>query len=403
MVDLATRKARAAQSIEAARHDLRSLSLALHARPELNFHEVHAHGLLTTFLEQRGFAVTRGAYGLPTAFQAVAGTGRPRVAILCEYDALPEIGHACGHNLIAAAGVAVGLALKEAVGAGDGTIVVLGSPAEEGGGGKIYLAERHAFDGVDAAMMLHPFPFSTVRPYVIAIHTLEVEFFGKAAHAAAMPHEGVNALDAMVLAYNGIAMLRQQLRADEMVHGIITNGGAKPNIIPDHTAGEFYVRARDDASLNALKDRVLACFEGAARATGCRLVSRWVGPQYSNLTTNAALADAYVENARAVGVEVAPGGDEGASAVPFSTDMGNISHLVPSIHPTFAIETRGGNHTPEFAEAAATEAAHIAMLDAAKALAMTALDVYYRPEVLDAARRDFRESHGGGAGPAGTG
>jgi metal-dependent amidase/aminoacylase/carboxypeptidase family protein len=203
----------------------------------------------------------------------------------------------------------------------------------------------------------------------------------------------VNALDAVVLAYNAISLLRQQLRSDELVHGIITKGGAKPNIIPDHTAGEFYVRAMDDRRLSALKAKVLACFDGAAKATGCRLEHRWVGRQYSNLTTNDTLADSYIENARAVGIDVPTGEADTASTVPFSTDMGNVSHLVPSIHPLFAIHTQGGNHTREFAEAAGGASAHGAMMTAAKALAMTALDVYGRADLLDAARRGFKASH----------
>jgi amidohydrolase len=398
MSDLAEMKARARAVIQAHAKDLEALSLDIHAHPELNFREYHAHGLLAGFLERNGFTVARGAYEMPTAFCAVAGSGSPTVAVLCEYDALPEIGHACGHNLIAASGVAAGLALKETLGDGNGTVVVLGSPAEEGGGGKVFMIERGAFDGIDAAMMLHPSPNDGAWPTVNAIQTLEVEFFGRNAHAAARPHEGINALDAMIAAYNAVSMLRQQMTPDARVHGVITKGGVKPNIIPDHTAAEFYVRAADDAKLEDLKRRVLACFEGAATATGCRLEARWTGRPYSNLTTNAPLAECYVENARLLGKTLPPRG-AGASGGP-STDMGNVSHVVPSIHPMFAIPTEAGNHTPGFTAAAATPEAHEAMRTAATALAMTALDVFMRPEVLEAARKDFAEAHAGAAATA---
>jgi len=221
MADLELLKTMACQVIDEASLELRNLSLGIHGKPELNFEEHHAHRLLTDFLSSKGFAVTRHAYEMPTAFQAVAGSGSPTIAVLCEYDALPGIGHACGHNLIAASGVAVGLALKAVLGDGNGTVVVLGSPAEEGGGGKIYLIERGAFKNVDAAMMLHPTPGDSAYPNVIAIQQLEIEFHGRNAHAAAFPWEGVNALDALVLSYNGISAMRQHLRPDVRVHGVI--------------------------------------------------------------------------------------------------------------------------------------------------------------------------------------
>ena len=391
MTDLSAQKATARRAIEEASEDLRALSLDIHAHPELNFQEHHAHDLVTAFLEERGFTVERSAYGLETAFAATAGSGPATIAVLCEYDALPEIGHACGHNLIAASGVAAALGMKAALGDGDGAVVVLGTPAEEGGGGKIDMIEQGAFDGVDAAMMVHPSPADTAWPVIMALHELEVEFFGKNAHAAAFPWEGVNALDAFVLAYNGIAVLRQQLPPETRVHGIVTNGGAKPNIIPDHTAADFYLRARDDEKLDALKQRVLACFSGAAEATGCRLEYRWHGKRYGNLATNEPMAEAYATNARALGKILLPAAEVRRMAG--STDFGNVSHVVPSIHPMFAIETTAGNHSPEFTQAAATPEAHAAMLTAATALALTALDLYANPERLNAARHAFRADH----------
>jgi amidohydrolase len=376
-----------AQTIQSAASDLRALSLAIHDHPELNFEERHAHALLTKFLDDAGFRVERGAYDLPTAFRATVGEGRPCIALLCEYDALPEIGHACGHNLIAAAGVAAGLALKAAAPAG--TVVVLGTPAEEGGGGKVLMLERGAFDDIDVAMMVHPAPGHSAWPNVIGVETLRVDFFGRAAHAAMAPFEGLNALDALVLAFNAIGLLRQQLRPDTRVHGVITRGGAKPNIIPDHTAAELYVRARTRAELEDLKGRVVACFEGAARATGCRLEVQWPGPRFSDLRTNDPLASRYVAHLEELGVIVPPRGANPLDRTPLSTDMGNVSHALPAIHPLFAIETEGGNHTPAFAEAARTKQAHEAMLLAATAMAATALDCYLDPELLSRARHAF--------------
>lgn len=366
--------------------DLRALSLDIHTHPELNFEERHAHDALSAFLEARGFAVERGAYGVETAFAARYGSGSPTIAVLCEYDALPELGHACGHNLIAASGAAAGLGLKEALGDGEGTLIVLGTPAEEGGGGKIVMIDQGAFQGIDAALMVHPSPGENAWPAIMALHELEVEFFGKNAHAAAYPWEGVNALDAFVLAYNAVAVLRQQLQPDTRVHGIVTDGGAKPNIIPDHTAADFYLRARDNTRLAALKERVLACFSGAAQSTGCRLEHRWVGHPYYNMATSDPIAEAYVENMRALG-KTLPAKGTGPTAG--STDMGNVSHVVPSIHPMFAIETEGGNHTPAFTAAAASPAAHESMLAAATGMAMTAYDLFSDAARLQQARAEF--------------
>jgi amidohydrolase len=370
--------------IRRAAGDLRTLSLAIHDHPELNFEEHYAHARLTEFLDDLGFEVERGAYELPTAFVATFGEGKPRIAVICEYDALPEIGHACGHNLIATAGVAAGLALKEAV--PGGTVTVIGTPAEEGGGGKVFLIERGAFAGIDAAMMVHPAPGHSAWPNIIGVETVKIDYYGRNAHAAMAPYDGINALDAMIHAFNGIALLRQQTRPDTRIHGVITRGGAKPNIIPDHTSAEFYVRARTQPELAELKARVTACFEAAATATGCQVDIRWPGPVFRDMATNDSLAERYVHHLAALGVAVPPRGVNPLDKTPISTDMGNVSYVTPAIHPLFAIETLGGNHTPEFAEAARTESAHDAMLTSATALAMTALDLFKQPALLDAAR-----------------
>ncbi len=360
----------------------------------MNYEEVHAHRVLTDYLEQQGFDVERGAYGMETAFVARAGSGGPQLAVLSEYDALPGIGHACGHNLIAVSGVASGLALKEALREGEGTIVILGSPAEESGGGKVEMINAGAFDSIDAALMLHPAPGDGAWVNMNAIQPLAVEFFGRNAHAAAMPWQGLNALDALVHAYNGISMLRQQMTPDSRVHGVITAGGEKPNIIPDYAAAEFYVRARDDDVLADLKLRVLACFEAAALATGCRLEHEWMGHAYSNLTTNDTMAEAYVDNMRDLGKSL-PTKRQSLAFGGASTDMGNVSHVVPSIHPLFGIKTSEGNHTPAFTGAAATPEAHVETILASKALAMTAVDLFADPALLAQAKQELHEAHRG--------
>lgn len=387
------RQARIRDGVAGLTEALRTLSLAIHERPELRFEEQHAHGLLCDFLETRGFAVERGAYALPTAFRAVRGSGNPTVAVLCEYDALPDIGHACGHNLIAAAGVAAGLALADALEPGEGTVVVLGTPAEEGGGGKILMFERGAFDDIDAALMLHPGPLELPWPNFLVSQRVEVEYFGRPAHAAARPSAGVNALDALVTAYQSVGLLRQQLRPRTVVHGIITKGGSASNIIPDHTAAEFGVRALNDADFEDTKQRVSECFEGAARATGCRVELRWRSIPYSNLATNEPLIAAYVASARSIGRAMPERPADISAQAGGSTDMGNVSHVVPAIHPMFAIESAAGNHTREFTAAAATPEAHAEMLQVATALALTAFDVCTQPELLEAARTAFRQDH----------
>ena len=383
-------KAVANETIEAADAALRELSLDIHAHPELGFEEHHAHAALTGFLEARGFAVERGAYGMETAFKAVAGSGGPAIAVICEYDALPGIGHACGHNLIAAAGVAVALGLQATLGEGNGTVVVLGSPAEEGGGGKIRLIEAGAFAEIDAALMLHPGPLGGsldggARPLMTAIQSLVVDFHGRNAHAAASPWDGLNALDALIAGYNAVAMLRQHIRPDQRIHGIITEGGKAPNVVPDHTQARFMIHARDRAAVDELRERVLACFEGAAQSTGCRLEYEWGAGGYDDVRSNGPMADGYVANSAALGQTVQAEPVEAYA----STDMGNVSYVVPSIHPLFGIPAEFANHHAGFTEAAASEEAHARMLSAAKALCHTALDLYSDGETLAAAKRDF--------------
>ncbi len=391
---LAKMQAAAAAAIDAGSgRTPRDISLDIHSHPELNFQEYRARDLLADYLEKKDFRVERGAYELATAFEATAGSGGPTIAVLSEYDALPGLGHACGHNLIAISGVATAIALKEALGDGNGTVVLLGTPAEEGGGGKVFMIERGALEGVDAALMLHPAPGDAVWFSANAIQSLTVEFFGKNAHAAGAPWEGVNALDAMIQSFNNISMLRQQMLPTDRVHGVITEGGLKPNIIPDHTVAEFYIRAASVAEFHSLTPRIVNCFEAAAKATGCTMEITWTGREYADVLTNDVMAEAYAVHFGELGGNVAPKNATGGFGG-FSTDMGNVSYAVPSIHPMFRIPVTpgAGNHTPGFTACAATDEAHEMTFRASKALAMTALDLYTQPDVLEAAKVEFERN-----------
>jgi amidohydrolase len=324
---------------------------------------------------------------------ARAGRQGPLVVVCCEYDALPGIGHACGHNVIAAAGLGAGLALAGLAGPLGGRIMVLGTPAEEGGGGKVLLGDRGAFDGAAAAALVHPSSFEVVMPHLSAVSTLEVTMLGRAAHAGLYPERGVNALDALVLGYLGLATLRQHLVPTDKVHGIITAGGAAPGVVPARTAGRFLARSATRVGLRRLRRRVLACMEAGAEAAGARLVARWRWPTYLEMRHNLPLAAAFEANLRGLGRRpLAPGQVPPSRAG--STDMGNVSHLVPAIHPMLAISPpEVVPHSPAFAAWSAGPAADQAVVDGAKALAMTAVDVWLDP----ALRTDMRAAF---AGPA---
>jgi amidohydrolase len=385
-MDLEAAKQRVAEDIEARAGALIDASHRIHARPELLFEERFASGLLADACEAAGLAVERGAYGLETAFVARAGASSgPTVAVLCEYDALPGIGHACGHNIIASAGLGAALAAAAVAEECGGRLVVLGTPAEEGGGGKILMAERGAFDGIDAAMMVHPAGSDLAEMDVIAVSTFEVDYHGQAAHAAAFPWHGRNALDAAVLGYNAIAALRQHIQPTERVHGIFTKAGDKPNIVPDHAQAHWYVRSPTLESLAPLKARVMAALEGGASAAGCTMDHHPTAPDYSDLVTNQALASLYAANAARRGRDV--GWPTPASRVVGSTDMGNVSHLVPSIHPMIKVAPEGVSiHTPEFAEWAARPEGDRAVLDGAAAMAMTVVDLWLDELALSTVR-----------------
>ena len=386
-MNVAPLKDRAAARIDAASAALDGLALAIHGHPELGYEEHFASTSLSDYLVAQGHAVDRAPGGVDTAFVAEARHGNgPTIAICAEYDALAGIGHGCGHNLIAAAGLGAFLGVSAVAAELKGTVKLIGTPAEEGGAGKVKLQAAGVFDGVDAAMMFHPADADVLDPLMVALRVLHIEFRGKASHAAASPYAGVNALDGLLLGWSAMSALRQLVRTDSRIHGIITDGGQASNVIPEHAAAKIVVRAGDPTYLGELRRRVLACFEGAATATGCELRYEW-GESMDQVTTNQPMAAALGENARALGRPLGPRRPGETSG---STDMGNISSLIPSVHPFFSVtDGRVPWHSREFAAAARTPRALETMRVAAKALAFTAIDLLGRPELLKDAKAAF--------------
>ena len=388
-MDRAALTSRALSAIEAQAADLIALSHRIHANPEIAYREVQASAWLAEMLTQHGFAVETGIAKLDTAFRATVGSGHPAVAILAEYDALPGIGHGCGHNIIATAAAGAGIGVAAVIADTGGSVQVIGTPAEEVYGGKVAMIREGAFDGLDAAMMTHPGSRDTAVATALACAELKVEYFGVEAHAAAQPERGVNALEAMIIAFNSINSLRQHIRTTARVHGVITDGGQAPNIVPGYAAASFLVRAQDDAYLEEMKRKVVACFEAGATATGSTLKLTWNPNQYAAMNTNAAMAEAHRRNLASLGRDVPA--DEAPPPLG-STDMGNVSRIMPGIHPSIAIAPPDVNgHSPQFAECAASAAGDRAVIDGAKALAMTALDVLTDADLRTAMRDEFEQ------------
>ncbi|XP_075555090.1 peptidase M20 domain-containing protein 2-like [Dermacentor variabilis] len=382
--------------VEANSQDLWELSRFVWEHPELAFNEVQCHDWLTDFLERRGFNVTRH-YLLDTAFKAEfgapGGTEGPCVALLCEFDALPDIGHACGHNLIAEASVGAALAVCEAMKNHKdirGKVVVLGTPAEENRCGKELLIRKGALQGVDAALMAHPAPDDIVAIGFAASQQLSLRFRGKTAHAGARPWEGVSALDAAVAAYVNVSLLRLQLKPTTRIHGVITEGGKSPNVIPEESEMGFTVRATTAEELAQLMRKVEACFRAAADATGCSLEVEKRLP-YMNVVHNAAIVETYRKHAHAFGVSFLDDVVKNLPPTGGGTDCGNVSHRVPAIHPLFAVPAAKGsaNHTRGFAAVANTADSQAPTLRVAKVLALTALDLLADAELLREAKREF--------------
>jgi amidohydrolase len=382
-------KQRAAAAVDEITPELLRISREIHAHPELAYEERRACAQLVAFAKAQGFDVREQAYGMETAFRAEWGSGPVTIAVCAEYDALPEIGHACGHNLIATSGAGAAAALKAALDPADARIVLLGTPAEEGSGGKILMVRDGCFDDVDVAMMAHPAPADIADAPMFGVAHVDVEYRGKSVHASVFPEQGLNALDAVVTAYQAIAQLRQHIRRDARLHGIITHGGDAANIVPGLTRATFYVRALKPWYLEQLKARVKACFEAGALATGCELNIDWHEDQeYAPMKINRPMTDSYRRNGEALGKQFL----EMKELTTGSSDMGNVSQVVPSIHPNFSVGHPRFTHSPEFTAIAATDEAHAGMLQTAKVLAMTGIDVALEPGLLDAIKRDFGAS-----------
>uniref|UniRef100_A0A8C5WYK4 Peptidase M20 domain containing 2 n=1 Tax=Laticauda laticaudata TaxID=8630 RepID=A0A8C5WYK4_LATLA len=415
----------ASECIDESSECLGELSREIWSHPELAFEEHQAHAALTSFFAALSVSSSSSAawsvqrsYKLETAFradwkwdgapcspaetnQATPPSPPPlRLGFLCEYDALPAIGHACGHNLIAEVGAAAALGLKGALEslrqnpaglprqAPAVKVTVLGTPAEEDGGGKIDLIKAGAFDNLDVVFMAHPSQEDAAFLPDIAEHDVTVKYYGKTSHAAAYPWEGLNALDAAVLAYNNLSLLRQQMKPTWRVHGIIKNGGVKPNIIPSYTELEFYLRAPSLRELSTLKEKAENCFKAAALATGCEVEIHNNETDFYNVLPNKTLQKTYKENGKKLGIDFIS--DDSLNDLTGSTDFGNVSYMIPGIHSYFYIGSDALNHTEQYTTAAGSEEAQFYALRAAKALAMTALDVIFKPDLLEKVREDFR-------------
>jgi amidohydrolase len=385
---MSTIKDRIGQAVDRLADELESLSRKIHDNPELAYQEVKAAGWLSDFLAGRGFEVERGVAGVETAFRATVETGRgPTIAILCEYDALPAIGHACGHNVIATAGAGAGAALAAVRDAlPPGRIQVIGTPAEEGGGGKVRLLQAGVFTHVDAAMMIHGFDRWILHQDLLGIVRVGFEFTGRAAHASVDPWDGVNALDAVIQTFNNVSMLRQQVRPAARIHGIVTQGGAAPNIIPEAAACTFYVRAPGLDYMWELHRRVIACAEGAAKATGSTLKVLDLEAPYEPLKRNDTLLGLFRANMQAVGAVESPALADRMG----SSDIGNVSQVIPAIQPMVQIAPPGTPiHSRAFEAAAVTPLARQGMCQAAKTMAMTTYDLLADPGLLKQARVEF--------------
>ena len=360
-----------------------ALSHKIHANPEIAWQEFESSTAVAKTLSDHGFKVVEQVAGLPTAFRAEYGSGDLTVAICAEYDALPGLGHACGHNIIASSSVGAAIALAAVANDLNLRVVVLGTPAEEGGGGKIVMLERGAFDGIDLAALVHPGPVDVAFAEPFAVRHIAVKFSGKASHAAAYPEQGINAADAFTIAQVAIGLLRQQLPSSVRVHGVMTRGGEAPNAIPEVTEGRWYVRATSTKLMEETFDRIAKCFEAGALATGCSLEIHDESQPYSEFTNHPNLNAVYQLNAESIG-RVFDDNDPRIKMNRASTDLGNISKVIASIHPYIGVNSGSAvNHQKEFAVACITADADQAVLDAAKAMAMTLVDIASDPALRE--------------------
>ncbi len=365
----------ARSAVLSSSQDLIALSHYVHAHPELGYEEFLTSEAVANEAEKHGFTVERGSGGLATAFRAVKGSGTLNIVLCAEYDALPDVGHACGHNIIAASSLGAAIGLGAVADELDLTVTLLGTPSEEGGGGKIDLIKAGYFDSAHAAMMIHPWPNERLEATCLAVDHFDVTFTGKEAHASAAPWEGINALDALTISQVAIGLLRQQLVPGDQIHGIVVEGGSAANIIPSRVVGRYMTRSVTSERLAALRTRVNACFEAGARATGAELSIEELGSQFSHMVSDLDILAHYRTAAESLG-RTFELDDQGAAKPTISTDMANVSLVVPSIHPLLMIPTNGAvNHQPQFTAACVTKEADQAVLDGAVALALTGVAV----------------------------
>ncbi len=384
-------KDKACSYIDKISNQLIEISDEIHRNPELALKEVIAAKLLADELKKAGFEVEHGVAGMDTAIVAVhpEQSKGPTIAILAEYDALPEIGHACGHNLIGAAALGASLALGSMKKDLPGKLVFMGTPAEEDIGGKITMVEAGLFKDIDAAMMFHPSAGYTMTGRKgLALTEVKIEFYGKSSHASGSPEKGINALDAVIQTFNGINALRQHIKSDARIHGVITHGGVKPNIVPEFASADFYVRALTDEYRDELVKKLESCAEGAASATGATLKYEVGSPSYQSRLMNETMGDAFEKNLIALGEPIVPL-PEGSGAG--SSDIGNVSQVVPAIHPYISIcDNSIAGHSQEFTKASASKQGHAGMLTAAKALAMTAIDLFTDSDKMTQVKEEFQ-------------
>lgn len=378
-------KVGAKEKLRSVHKKILSLSHRIHENPELGFEEEKACAWLSEELDAAGFDVKRGIFDLPTAFVARAGHGPLHIVICAEYDSLPEIGHACGHNMIAAMAAGAGIAAAHVANDVGLTVTVIGTPAEEVGNasGKVLLLERGAFSGMHAAMMVHPAPVEMLEAHLIAASMFDVHYTGKEAHASAFPEMGINAADALTVAQTSIGLLRQHLRQTDRVHGIVTHGGGAPNVVPAHTSARYLVRGENLAELEDVRTKVYRCFEAGAVATGCKLDIRGGDKPYADVRYDHEISLIYKRNAEVIGRKFSELGPA-MSRLAASTDMGNVSYAIPSIHPMIGINSLpAANHQPEFTAHCATEEADKAVIDGALAMAWTTIEIACNSEIRE--------------------
>lgn len=381
------------QAIEDLKHDFYEISVYIGNNPELGHEEFKACKVLTDKLKQHDFDVKIGTCELPTAFTAVYDSGKPGPAIgfMAEYDALPGLGHACGHNLIGTLAIAAGIGLSTVLQETGGKVIVYGTPAEETRGGKVTMAEAGVFNELDVAMMVHPLDHYRKSGSSLAMDAIQFEFIGKAAHAAAAPHEGINALDAVIQTFNSINALRQHVKSDVRIHGVIPEGGKAANIVPDYAVAQFYVRAASRSYVNEVVEKVKACAEAAALSTGAKVEISNYELSYDDMITNEILSETFTANLISLGIN--PQEIQSSEGDTGSLDMGNVSQVVPSIHPYVQITTeKHACHTPGFQQAAMSDMGRDGMILGAKTLALTALDVLNNPDLLEKIKKEFHQS-----------